>query len=132
MEKDHEPDGLTAYSNIGGHIHFKLGKTGLRVCKEFPYVEASADGLAHCDCHSDRVVEVKCPFKQKNSSLDPMTTDPSFCLGKDINLKHRHAYYAQAQLQMHVYHLFICDLVVGTLVVCLWWVCHVMMPLCRT
>ena len=116
--KDHEPDALTAYSNIGGHTRFNVGKTGLRLCKEFPYIGASADGLAHCDCHSDRVVEVKCPFKHRNSSLDTMTADPSFCLGKDLNLKRGHAYYTQAQLQMYVYNLFMCDFVVWTSVVC--------------
>ena len=47
-----------------------------------------------------------------------MTADPSFCLEKDINLKHGHAYYTQAQLQMYVYNLFMCDFVVCTYVSC--------------
>ena len=96
--KDHEPEALTAYSNISGHTHFNLGKTGLRFCQEFPYIGASADGLAHCDCHSDRVVEVKCPFKHRNSSLDTMTAGPSFCLGKDLNLKRVRVYYAHVRV----------------------------------
>ena len=42
--KDHEPDALTAYSNIGGHTNFKLCKTTLRLCQEFPYIGTSAVG----------------------------------------------------------------------------------------
>ena len=42
--KGHESDALTAYSNIDGHTHFKLGKTGLRLCQEFPYIGASPVG----------------------------------------------------------------------------------------
>ncbi|KAK2143704.1 hypothetical protein LSH36_819g02023 [Paralvinella palmiformis] len=93
--KEHETDALLAYSNIGGHTKFQLSKMGLCLCKEFPYIGASPDGLACCDCHASRVVEVKCPFTHRNSSLDTMRADPSFCLGKDLNLKCGHAYYAQ-------------------------------------
>ena len=65
---------------------------------------------------------MKCPFTDRNSSLDTMRADP-FCLGKDLNLKCGHAYYAQVQLQMYVCNLSMFDFVVWTSV--LLWKCHV-------
>ena len=44
-----------------------------------------------------------------------------FLFGKgltQLHLKHGHAYYAQAQLQMYVYNSFMCDFVVWTSAVC--------------
>ena len=58
---------------------------------------------------------MKCPFTHRNSSLDTMRADPSFCLEKDLNLKCGHAYYAQVQLQKYV---SMCDFVLWTSVVC--------------
>ena len=121
--KEDESDALLVYRNTsleqGGHVNFQLNKTGLRLCREFPYIGASADSVAWCDCHGSRVVEVKCPYKHRDSTIDEMTSDPTFCLGKDLHLKRKHSYYTQTQLQMYVYGVSKCDFVVWSRNVCL-------------
>ena len=123
MSANHERDALLVYRNTclqqGGHVNFQLHKTGLRLCVEFPYIGASADSIAWCDCHGSRVVEVKCPYKHRYSTLDEMTAHPTFCLGKDLHLKRKHSYYTQTQLHMYVYDVSMCDFVVWSRNVCL-------------
>ena len=98
-----------------GHTNFLLNKTGLQLSKQFPYIGASADSMACCDCHGGRVVTVKCPYKH----MGMMTADPTFCLGKELSLKHGHAYYTQAQFEMYVYDESTCNFVVWTSNVCI-------------
>ena len=48
-------------------------------------------------------MEVKHPYKHRDSTLEVMMADPTFCLEKHLSLKRGHAYYTQAPLEMYVY-----------------------------
>ena len=68
-----------------------------------PFLGASADGIAACNCRGQRIVEMKCPYKHKDGSpLEAAQIDSSFCLDQAGNLKTSHKCYSQMQLQMHV------------------------------
>lgn len=98
------------------HSNFKVDDCGLLLLSDCPYIGASADGLFTCQCHNEKVtVEVKCPFSHRNTlSLEDALTDSNFCLDSSKNLKTNHHYYAQIQLQMHVYNVDNSYLVIWT------------------
>ena len=54
----------------------------------------------------DSLLEVKCPFSFRNSSIPDALSDPKFCIAIDDNgqfsLKTNHVYYDQCQGQLHI------------------------------
>ncbi|VDI18732.1 Hypothetical predicted protein [Mytilus galloprovincialis] len=88
---------------------------GFLISKETPFIGASADSVASCSCHGNRVIEVKCPFSHKESTLQEYVKDPSSCIvanGREVKTTHK--YYYQIQLHMYVHDVNLCDLVIYT------------------
>jgi hypothetical protein len=64
---------------------------------------ASPDGLIMCNCCSQGVLEVKCPFSCTDKTFLEATSESSFFLQNcdgNFSLKKDHAYYYQIQGQL--------------------------------
>ena len=46
---------------IAQHADFEVKETGLHISLDQPYLGASPDGLVNCSCHSNGLLEIKCP-----------------------------------------------------------------------
>ncbi len=87
------------------HNSLRLKEVGLVVNPKFPHLGASPDGIVQCKCCPPTTLEIKCPFKYVNMSIPDAIKSKDFCLGKNVELKKDHAYYAQVQGQMEVCEL---------------------------
>ena len=98
------------------HQNFEIVETGLLLNPSYPYLGASPDGVAMCDCCGEVCVEIKCPYCKRNDSLSD-SMDKS-CLQEDstgkLSLKKSHAYYYQVQCQLLVSEKEFCDFIVWT------------------
>ena len=115
---DHEDVARKAYIDrmTASHNNFSCRLAGFVVDDKKPFLGASADGIATCDCHGTRTVEIKCPYKHKDRTpLEAAQIDSSFCLDPAGNLKTNHKYFSQMQLQMHVNRVLCGDFVIYTL-----------------
>ena len=102
---DHEDVARKAYLQkmAASHKNFTCRLAGFVVDDKKPFLGASADGIAACNCRGQRIVEMKCPYKHKDRSpLEAAQIDSSFCLDQAGILKTSHKYYSEMQLQMHV------------------------------
>jgi len=71
----------------------------------WPCIGASPDGIADCKCHGMGVLEVKCSFCHKETTLKDAAVEKSFCLKQqpgeeELHLDHHHAYYLCAMWSM--------------------------------
>lgn len=77
---------------------------------------ASPDGVCSCQCHENRLLEIKCPYKYR--TLHPLEAanmrDKNYCLNIDGQLSKTHPYYFQVQMQLMICQLTVCDFVVWT------------------
>ena len=97
------------------HTNFHVRLSGLHIDTQHPYLGASPDGIVSCDCCGTGLLEIKCPFKYKNSVLSDID-DRLFCLEKnsarELQLKKSHDYYTQIQAQLSIcnkqYSDFVC------------------------
>ena len=75
---------------------------------KWPFIGASPDGIVKCDCCAEGVVEIKCPYKHRESTIEyAAVNDKQFCLTTQGDLLHfsqSHEYYYQMQTQ-----IFVCD-----------------------
>lgn len=89
--------------------HGLVSKCGL-VLHSCGYIGASPDGIVGPDC----LLEVKCPYKARQKSIDELIkTDKTFYLKFDNNtgtytLDQHHDYYHQVQGQLHICNKTIC------------------------
>jgi hypothetical protein len=115
---DNEPTAKVNYCEYMSAVHqnFRFENTGLVLSSDSPFIAASPDGLAKCDCHGVNLVEIKCPYKYRNDlpTNAEALNDPQFCLDQNRNLKKKHKYYCQIQTQLFVTKVSCCDLVVWT------------------
>ena len=85
------------------HVNFSVETAGFYISSEFPYIGASPDGIASCDCCCKRVIEIKCPYCLRDKNLNDA---PPNYLKTDSNgnkkLDTKHAYYYQVQTQLGV------------------------------
>uniref|UniRef100_A0A1A8G6W1 Zinc finger PHD-type domain-containing protein n=1 Tax=Nothobranchius korthausae TaxID=1143690 RepID=A0A1A8G6W1_9TELE len=95
------------------HQGLMVSTCGLVVQPSEPYLGSSPDGIVTCTCCGKGVVEIKCPYKYRES-LQGSTEDPKFCLDNSLVLKPTHTYYYQIQLHMFVCDVNYCDFVVWT------------------
>ena len=105
------------------HVHLQVEKCGLIVNPDFPYMGSSPDGLVSCSCCGQKsgCLEIKCPFKHRQSSISEACKDKDFCLfSQDDNyfLKTTHPYYSQVQCQIFTSSTDYCDFAVWTEVDC--------------
>ena len=100
---EHEQEAREAYANIMAvkHATFKVNPAGLRVCTRQPFLAATPDGVVSCSCCGEGLLEIKCPFKYRNSQPASIE-DESFYLhkvGSEATLDKKHDYYYQVQGQ---------------------------------
>jgi len=93
--------------NENNHEDFVIQEVGLVISESNFFLAASPDRLFSCNCHGLGCIEVKCPFKHRNVTVDTaILTDKSFPVQKDGSgkylLKKSHQYYYQVQHQMLV------------------------------
>lgn len=99
------------------HEDAKFQDSGLIVSVRDPFVGATPDGLVSCSCCGAGVYELKCPLTAADLTFEDALQLPSFCLGNTdsgVQLKHRHRYFYQVQLQMHCSERLYADLAVWT------------------
>ena len=80
---------------------------GFYVYVKYPYLGVSPDAVVECKCCGKGLLEVKYLLcAQENSSPEVPEENQSFCCqecsNSKLQLKHRHSYYYQHQLQMFV------------------------------
>jgi len=83
------------------HSNLVVCETGLNVKAICPFLGASPDGIVSCSCHTERLLEIKCPFKYRDS-ISGWEQDKDFPIDENMEMKPNHRYYYQAQLQMFV------------------------------
>ncbi|CAC5358530.1 unnamed protein product [Mytilus coruscus] len=114
---EHEDEARIAYFSHQKttHINLECKLAGFFVNSKHPFVGASPDGITTCDCCGKGTLEVKCPFKHKDTPIDKVSAkDSNFCLDNMLQLKQNHRYYTQVQLQMYLTESSYSDFVVYT------------------
>ncbi|KAM3914026.1 uncharacterized protein RB166_019203 [Leptodactylus fuscus] len=96
----------------GKHQEFSCRKAGLVVNTKWPHLGASPDGFTECICCGKGIVEIKCPFTYKMSTIEEALEDPKFYLEKNKKLKPNHQYYTQVQGQLFLTRAKFCFFVV--------------------
>ena len=116
--KDHEKAALEEYlsTQIQTHLDFNLCGSGLWVSCEVPYLAGSPDGVTECRCCGRGIVEVKCPYQLRDSTMEEFLADKNSCMVADENgcpsLRRKHQHFYQVQAQMYVCDVQFCDFVV--------------------
>ncbi|CAG9770188.1 unnamed protein product [Ceutorhynchus assimilis] len=110
--QDNEPNAIKDFEQMTGKI---VKKSGLIIHKDHPFLAASPDGLI---VKENALVEVKCPYKAQNSTIEEAVnkgeiTYVTYEDGK-LTLKRQHEYYYQVQGQLHVTGKTHCYFVVWT------------------
>ena len=81
------------------HVNLSVREAGFHVRVNYPFLGASPDGIVSCDCHDQKLLEIKCPSKYEDGFLN-WENDKDFPLAKDYSPKTSHQYYFQVQLQI--------------------------------
>ncbi len=79
------------------HSNAQLFDVGFTICKEFPFIGGSPDGLLTCACHQPALVEIKCPYRLRNKQFAETKLE---YLDKNNNLKQTHTYFTQITIAM--------------------------------
>ncbi|XP_047142692.2 uncharacterized protein LOC124816975 [Hydra vulgaris] len=90
------------------HNDFQVTATGLHILYNKPYLGASPDSIVSCSCHSDGLLEIKCPFNYRNGLVN-WEMDNNFPIDSSVTMKKNHKYYAQVQGQLYVLNKEYCD-----------------------
>ncbi|XP_048734036.1 uncharacterized protein LOC125650107 isoform X2 [Ostrea edulis] len=99
----------------GNHLNFKCQLSGFVIDPTHPFLGVSPDGMISCDCCGKGVLEIKCPYKHRDISVEEAAQkDGDFCLDKSLQLKTSHRYFTQVQMQMCITKCQYCDFVVFT------------------
>lgn len=101
-----------------GHVEFVCFASGLHVNPRFPHLGATPDGVVNCDCCGKGLLEIKCPYKHRNSHPHRVEDSTFFLVEGDdgeIHLSTEHEYHFQIQGQLAVCDLYYCDFVCWTL-----------------
>ena len=78
------------------HINAKLQTTGLVLHNSYPFIGTSPDGLLSCDCCQNAIIEVKCPYRLKDTGIRSWSILEYF--DPQQNLKRSHTYFNQINL----------------------------------
>lgn len=107
---NNEGEAVSAFTK---HSGLQVKETGIWL-DSCGVIEASPDGLVGDDC----VLEVKCPYTQRNSGIDEALKANNFCLEKaadgSVCLRKNHDYWHQVQGQMFLTKRTFCFFVVWT------------------
>ena len=110
-----EKDARTLYEK---QMRVKLGRKvdtqdcGLFVHPVHGWLAATPDAVVEIDGEQSGILEVKCPYTERDNTVENACLNPTFCC--DINqgnlrLKVEHNYYHQVQLQLYVTGTKWCD-----------------------
>lgn len=80
---EHEETARSAFQakQAPHHTDLKIEQCGFCINPGFPEVGASPDGLLHCICCGKGCLEIKCPSKHKNTTVqEACDGDSDFCL----------------------------------------------------
>ena len=87
------------------HKNFHIRNSSLVISTTHQLLGASPDGVISCDCCGTGLIEIKCPHRKKDTTINETAEDNKFCL-KEISgvlqLDQNHPYYFQVQQQLHV------------------------------
>ncbi|XP_021342823.1 uncharacterized protein LOC110443137 [Mizuhopecten yessoensis] len=114
---DHEEECRRAYQHHQqkGHASFTCEDSGFVVKPAHPFLGASPDGIVSCQCCGKGTVEIKCPYKHRDITVqEAAIKDKDFCLDATLKLKKKHRYFTQIQMQMFVTNCHYTDFVVYT------------------
>lgn len=107
-----------AHMRLHGKEKISVKNCGLFLLQSFIAIGASPDGIVQTNTNT-YLVEIKCPFKWRNSTILEACKSPDFYCYLDSNnkiqLKQNHRYYTQIQGQMGVCQYKVCHLVLYTL-----------------
>ncbi|KAL5013934.1 hypothetical protein ScPMuIL_008204 [Solemya velum] len=95
------------------HENFVVRDSGLVINPKYPFLGATPDGVASCQCCGDVILEIKCPYCQRDKSV----SDEIDCLEEkdgQLRLKRSHSYYYQVQCQLLLSNVECSDFVVWT------------------
>lgn len=86
------------------HKNFSVSENGLFINPTYPFLGASPDGIVLCDCCPIRLLEIKCPYTNRDRNLNE--EQGNFYLKKNesgfLKLDRTHEYYYQVQTQLGV------------------------------
>lgn len=108
------------------HHSLKVTQSGLWLLEEYPLIGASPDGVVTCSCCPDRLLEIKCPYKHRFSTVAQYAQQGTsqtaarhdtvvIWLDGTVVVNICHPYYTQMQTQMLCTGLGSCDLAIGTM-----------------
>ena len=83
---------------------------GFVINQHYPHLGASPDAFVKCICCGERIVEIKCPFSDRNSN--PNMLKNSFL--NESGLVRSHRYFTQVQEQLRIIRKDFCDFIVWT------------------
>ena len=114
---EHEKDGIDsflAYFTVK-HSDVYCKQSGLVVNPKYPFLGASPDGYVICSCYGKSLIEVKCPYRCHDKSIEEAVNDKDFCLtveNGEYYLDQDHPYFYQVQCQLNVCEIDTCYFVV--------------------
>lgn len=124
MGKEQEPLILSRYvqyQRANGHATINISSAGFLVDRELGWLGASPDAIVEDGHYGKGCAEVKAAVSKWNKSLTEAASEGCFCLqcldqGGQLQLKEKHSYYHQCQLQLYVGRdIFnFCDFVIAT------------------
>lgn len=102
---EHEEHAGTGYKDVMSkkHVNFSMSKSGFIIPDSYPLMGASPDGIISCECCGRGVLEIKCPYSCRDTTIVERTNDLAFFMRQndgDILLDVYHAYYFQVQVQL--------------------------------
>ncbi|KAK2559691.1 hypothetical protein P5673_017779 [Acropora cervicornis] len=101
---NHEAAAKEAYFQVQDNRHqgLKIEESGFFISTEYGFLGATPDGLVSCKCCGNGVIEIKCPFCQKDKDLTECMKDKNFCLESTPDGKHQlkrnHPYFYQVNI----------------------------------
>ncbi len=103
------------FLRLNGNVH--IHPVGLVINPNFPFLGSSPDAVI-CSPMGMQLLEIKCPFKYRNTSVDCAIGETGFCLQVNsdnlVTLSPRHDYFYQVQGQMMVTGIRECKFFVYT------------------
>lgn len=118
--KQHEKEARLKYTAEleKRHKNFSITENGLIINPDFPFIGATPDGLTKCDCCDNGVVEIKCPYVNRDKTITEMISEKNCCIAIDeignITLDKNHEYYYQIQTHLLTTNANFCDFFVWT------------------
>ena len=95
------------------HLKSSFKDPGMAVMECHPFISASPDLEAQCQCHGPRLVEIKCPASIIGQVPSPQNYDHIEVVDNTLSLKRSSPYFNQVQGQMGI-NCLTCDFFVFT------------------